>query len=286
MMSNGPREYDRRRNRPSWLAQGNRLKVRFAARTCAVVFLGAVVFDGLLNGGYFEYEDSPWVKIPGKMAGVVGMAAEDIKIHGLTHHEPETLLAAIGVVPGGSLMGFDASLARRILENLDWVASAKVQRLFPNQLEIAVVEREPFAIWQKDQVYYVIDRTGAAMSGLPASQMVKLPLVTGDGANTVAEELVNQLEAYPDLMLQVKAASRVGGRRWNLYLDNGVTVFLPEQNWAEAIAEVSGLDQSQRLLSKGIQTVDLRLRGQVTVAVAEIVDEKAETARKKAAVRR
>ena len=78
----------------------------------------------------------------------------------------------------------------------------------------------------------------------------------------------------------------MGGRRWNLYLDNGVTVFLPEQNWAEAIAEVSGLDQSQRLLSKGIQTVDLRLRGQVTVAVAEIVDEKAETARKKAAVRR
>lgn len=282
MTEKTPRVYERHRSRASWLERGENLRLRFAARASAVALFGAVIFHGLFSGGYFDYEDSPWLRIPGKLAGVVGMAAEDIKIHGLTHHEPETLLAAVGVVPGGSLVGFDAVVARRILENLDWVESAKVQRLFPNQLEIAVAERVPFAVWQRDSVYYVIDRSGAAMSGLPAAKMVSLPLVVGEGANTAAEELINQLEAYPGLLLQVKAASRVGNRRWTLYLDNGVTIQLPEKGWAEAIAEVHRLDQTQRLLTKGIRSVDMRLPGQITVAVAEIAEVKMGTAKPKA----
>ena len=283
MSDSEPRVYVRRRTGAEWLALGQRFRARAAMRACAVLFLGLAISDGLLRGGYFDYENSPWQRIPGKMSGLVGMAAEDIRIHGLTHHEPETLLAAIGVTPGGSVFGFDALLAKRILENLDWVASAQVLRRFPNQIEIAVTEREPFAIWQRGSAYYVIDRSGAAMSGLQAGQMVSLPLISGDGANMAAAELINQLEAYPGLMLQVKAASRVGDRRWTLYLDNGVTVLLPEKAWAEALARLDELDQSQRLLSKGIKSVDLRLAGRITVAVAEIVEDKPVAVKRKVA---
>ena len=225
---------------------------------------------GLLQGHYLDYEGSPWLLLPGKAAGVVGMAAEEISITGLEHHEPEALLAAISVEPGGSLIGFDAVQAKDILENLDWIENAKVQRLFPNQLAIEVKERAPFAIWQRGTAYYVIDKAGAAMSGLEASQMVRLPLVTGEGANVAAADLINQLSAYPDVMLQVKAAARVGSRRWNLYLDNGITVQLPEKDWQQAIAMADELNRTQKLLSRGIRSLDLRLPDRVTVEVAEI----------------
>lgn len=268
------------RPRGTWFDHGNSFRLRFAARASAVLFLGAVISFGLVNGGYLNYQGSRWLMLPGKAAGIVGMAAEDITITGLSHHDPEALLAAIGVAPGGSLIGFDASMARRILENLDWIESAKIQRRFPNQLDIAVKEREPFAIWQRGEAYYVIDRTGAAMSGLAAAQLVKLPLVTGEGANVAAAELINQLEAYPDLMLQVQAAARVGGRRWTLYLDSGITVLLPERNWTAAITEVNSLNQSQQILSKGIKSVDMRLDGRVTVAVAEVAAEESGAGKK------
>lgn len=258
-----------RRRRPSWLDRGQSLRVRGLARTAAVLCLGVVILSGLIRGGHLDYEGSPWLLLPGQAAGLAGMAAQDITITGLAHHEPETLLAAIGVAPGSSLIGFDAVQARSILENLDWVERAKVQRVFPNQLVVEVREREPFAIWQRGQSYYVIDKSGAAMSGLAAVELVRLPLVTGEGANTAAAELINQLAAYPDIMLQMKAAARVGQRRWTLYLDSGITVQLPEQGWQKALALADELNRTQQILSRGIRSLDLRLAGRVGVEVQD-----------------
>ncbi len=253
-----------KRNSPS------SLRVRIAARAGAVLFLGIAVMHSVSVGGYLSYEGSPWRKIPGKLSGLVGMAADDIKIQGLVHQEPEKLLAALGVKPGASLVGFDADKAKQLLENLDWVAAATVQRHFPNQLDISVTERVPFAIWQRGGSYYVIDQSGSAMSNVTPGQMDGLLLVTGEGAQFAAQELVNQLEVTPNLLLRVKAAARVGQRRWNLYLDSGITIQLPEKDVEAALARLDALDASQQLLSKGIRNVDLRLSGRVIVGVAEV----------------
>lgn len=259
-----------RRRPATWLDRLASFRFRFALRASAVMFLGAVIGTGLYRGGHFDYDGSKWMLLPGKAASLVGLAAEDITITGLEHHEPEVLLAAIGIQPGASLIGFDAGHARRILEGLDWIERAKVQRLFPNQLMVEVREREPFAIWQRGEAYYVIDRNGSAMSGLAAAKLVRLPLVTGEGANTAAADLINQLAAYPGILLQMKAAARVGKRRWTLYLDSGVTVQLPEQGWQDALRMADELNRTQQLLSRGIRSVDLRLAGRVIVEVAEL----------------
>ncbi len=253
-------------------------RLRFAARAGAVLFLGATILYGLIGSGMLDYEGSPFHKLPGRLASLAGLAADDIEISGLVHQEPETVLAAIGVTPGGSLISFDAAKAKRILENLDWVATAKVQRSYPNQLDVTVVERQPFAIWQRGENYYVIDRSGTAMSNIPAAKLTTLPLVSGEGAALAAEELINQLEATPDIMLQLRAAARIGNRRWTLYLDNGVTILLPEENAGAALALADRLDRTQNLMSKGITSVDLRIPGRVAVGIAEVAEQKTGTA--------
>jgi cell division protein FtsQ len=272
-----------RKRPPNWMDRAASFRFRFAMRASSLLLLGAVIATGLVRGGHLDYDGSPWAMLPGQAAGLVGLAAQDITITGLEHHEPEILLAAIGVQPGGSLIGFDAGHARRILEGLDWVEGAKVQRLFPNQLAIEVKEREPFAIWQRGEAYYVIDKSGSAMSGLAASELVRLPLVTGEGANTAAADLINQLSAYPDILLQVKASARVGKRRWTLYLDSGITVQLPENGWQDALRMADELNRTQQLLSRGIRSVDLRLAGRVIVEVAELAPGGTDGGKKKAA---
>jgi cell division protein FtsQ len=157
-----------------------------------------------------------------------------------------------------------------MLEGMDWVSAASVQRKFPNTLEISVAERVPVAIWQKDGVYSLIDRAGVAMGGLDLVGQSHFLLVTGDGANLAAEQLVNYMEANPELLKKVSAAAMVGKRRWTLYLDNGVKIALPAEGVPEALTKVSALDASQNILSKGIREIDMRIAGQMTVAIAEI----------------
>lgn len=266
--TDGPRILRRPRRGHGFLAQGNRFLIRFAARAAAVGFLAVAIAHGLIMGGHLDYPGSPWLKTPGKIASLFGLAADDIRITGLVHQEPETVLSAIGVTPGGSLIGFDAAQARKLLENLDWADSAKVLRLFPNKLEIDIVERVPFAVWQRDGSYYVIDRTGAAMSSLDPARLPPLLLVSGEGAQSEVADLVNRLEVHGALQSRVRAASRAGQRRWTLHLDNGVTVALPETGIDAALAEAERLGVGLGLFEKGIAGIDLRLADRTTVAVA------------------
>ena len=252
-----------------YLNLGQMLRIRSFVRCSAVLLLAVTMAHGILRSGKLDYEGSPMQQFPGKFASFVGMAADDIRITGLVHHDPDTILTALGVMPGSSLLRFDASQARVVLENMDWVAAASVQRKYPNKLEISVSERIPFAIWQRGSTYNVIDRAGAPM-GMDVLDRSKLLLVTGEGANFAAEQLVNHLEANPLLMNKVSAAAMVGKRRWTLYLNNGVKIALPEDGIVEALAKIIELDSKDSILSKGISEIDLRIAGRMTVEIAEI----------------
>jgi cell division protein FtsQ len=264
-----------RRRWASLLARGNRLSYRVMARAFALALLGGVVVEGLVDGGHLDYRGSPWLKVPGRVASVFGFAADDIRITGLEYHDAEAVLTPIGVRPGGSLIGFDASNARRLLENMDWIASAKVLRMFPNQLEISLVERKPIAIWQRDGRHYVIDASGAAMSTLNPRRFSHLPMVTGEGAQHRIDDLVNLVEAHPWLKSQLLGAARVGDRRWTLVLDSGVSIALPENDAEHALRRLEALDSKIGLLSKGIRSVDLRLPDRITIRPLEVPEEKA-----------
>ena len=244
------------------------LAYRMGARFAAVAFLGFAIVLGIVEGGHLNYPESPWQKLPGKLASFVGQAAEDIEITGVEQHDPRLVLDAIGVKPGGSLIGFDPSQARERLEALDWVHDANVRRAFPNRLLVNVTEREAFAIWQKNGTHYVVDREGVAMSGINPALLRGVIVVSGEKANVAAEQLVNQLEAVPDLKAMVSAASRLGMRRWNLYLANGTKILLPPDGVEDALQRALDLERSSRLLSGQAAELDLRIAGEARIAVA------------------
>lgn len=245
-------------------------QLRGLIRVCAFMALTLTILHGATRNGEFSNELSPWSKMPGRLASLAGMAADDIQISGLEQHDSAEVMASLGVKPGNSLVGFDANVARSSLEQLPWVKFASVAREYPNALRIAVAERKAIALWQHGPDIDLVDDTGKAMGQPKFVLSGQLPLVTGLNANLAVADLINQISAIQGLSQRVTAAARVGGRRWNLYLDSGVKVALPEEGVAEALKAVWETEKSQALLSKGINMVDLRVSGRMTLQIAEI----------------
>ena len=63
----------------------------------------------------------------------------------------------------------------------------------------------------------------------------------------------------------MKAYIRVADRRWDLRLENGVTIRLPETEPVEALAEIARMDREQGLLSRDIASVDMRLEDRIVI---------------------
>jgi cell division protein FtsQ len=96
-----------------------------------------------------------------------------------------------------------------------------------------------------------------------------LPLVVGKGAETRARDFLALLDRYPQVRAVTKAAIFVGERRWNLRTNDGLDIRLPENDVGNALATLSKLDQEDKLFSRDIVAVDMRLPDRFVVQLSD-----------------
>jgi cell division protein FtsQ len=189
----------------------------------------------------------------------------DVVIEGRANTPEPLLRAAIGVSRGDAILGFSVSDARARIETLTWVEHATVERRLPGTIVVKLDERRPFAVWQNQGKFALIDRDGLLVTDQDVSQFRHLPLVVGAGAPGAATTLLDALTARPGLQSRVIAAVRVGERRWNLRLNTGCDVLLPEGHEAAALDRLQQLQQDHALLDRPMQVIDLRLPDRLVV---------------------
>jgi cell division protein FtsQ len=161
----------------------------------------------------------------------------------------------------------DVGAIRERLLKFGWVKDARVSRRLPDTLVIDIVERTPAAMWQNQGRLALIDGEGVVLDRVPVDEMPDLPLLIGPGANGEAQQLARLMAAVPTLKPQLVSGSWVGGRRWDLNLQSGETIALPEGEGAarQALLKFARLDKSAGLLGRGIVRFDLRVPGKMIV---------------------
>ncbi|MDH4026779.1 MAG: FtsQ-type POTRA domain-containing protein, partial [Desulfuromonadales bacterium] len=88
------------------------------------------------------------------------------------------ILDASDIEIGDSLFDLELHMIGRKIEEHAWIARAEVERSFPDQVVIRVVEREARAIIDLDYLYYV-DRAGEVFKMLDAGDELDYPVITG-----------------------------------------------------------------------------------------------------------
>ncbi|KAB0267022.1 cell division protein FtsQ/DivIB [Microvirga brassicacearum] len=232
-------------------------------------FLAAVVTVGLWQGGHLD----DFIRSHGEphhaAARLAGLGLEQVTISGIAQMRENEVLAAAGLDWRVSLPFLDVNEVRERLERVPLVSSASVRKLYPNELVIGLTERAPHALWQLNGELFIIASDGTVIDLMQDGRFIGLPLVVGDRANLRNNDYLNLLEAAGPLKSRIRAGTLVSGRRWNLKMDNGMDVRLPERGAADAVSRLVKLEREQKILEKDVLAVDLRMPDRVVVRLTE-----------------
>ncbi len=199
-----------------------------------------------------------------------GFSVRQVEISGAIHQPRLSIYRELLTGGSDSMLLVDLQEARRRLEALPWVKEASLQRRWPDRLEVRLVERQPAALFQHQGEMHLIDQEGVVLPDIDLADFAALPLLVGEGAERQAPALLHLLEAQPKLAGRMRAAVWVGGRRWDLRMEDGETISLPEGSAAtEALARFAAIDRETPLLGRGFIRFDLRIPDKMVVRTGD-----------------
>ena len=197
------------------------------------------------------------------------LKVSSISVSGLTRVSEVEVLARAGFSAGTSILSLDLDRMRTSIENLRWVRHARVQRVWPREIVISVIERDPIALARIDGQIFQVDDEGVILP-VDSLTIADSPILDGLFLDDMEGNRA-KIRIYSDTLdlIGEDVLSEVH------ITDKGEVSVVPSTN---PVVVVLGLDQHlerwQRYLQyspqierdfPGASRVDLRFKDQVVV---------------------
>lgn len=156
-----------RERRQFW---GKLLLFKLSLLGLAAICLGLVLL-------YYHFLTSPYFCIKDN---------KDIELTGNRRLNAALILQMAGLGPGTNLLALRPGRVEQTLAAHPWIAKAEVTRVWPNRLKLSIQEREPVALVQLGELYY-IDRNGSLFKPLTPGDPPDFPVITGFEKEQFAE---------------------------------------------------------------------------------------------------
>lgn len=193
-----------------------------------------------------------------EVAAEEGLVLENVLIEGQHNLSTEDIAATLNADVGTPLLSIPLEHIREILLKNDWIKNVVIERRFPSTIYINITEREPIAIWQQNKTLYLVDEEGHVITPTDILKFTNLPHIIGSDAPLHAASLIQNLDNDIELKKHITSSVRYGERRWNLILEQDITVKMPETGFIEAYQYLSKLYQNNKLFDQDYKVIDLR----------------------------
>jgi cell division protein FtsQ len=218
----------------------------------------------------------------------------DIQATGLTEVSRSEMMPVFGEDIGRNIFFVPIDQRRRALEQIPWIERATVMRVLPDQIRVAVLERQPVAFTRHGEQIGLVDANGVLLSMAPATMAkhhYSFPVLTGIDAGDPADSRKARMDVYLRMMAELDAGGKHNSEQISeidLTDPEDARVLMPEQG-ADILAhfgEDHFLERYERYQAHiadwrqqypHLAAVDLRYDNQVVLEMAS-GKETAETA--------
>ncbi len=187
-----------------------------------------------------------------------GFKVENFEISGRKNLPKKRLESLVGYQRGDSIFNFDMTAHRLKIAKEPWVKNVIIKRILPNTIRIQITERIPLAYWHKGKNIFISYSDGYTQLIQKSKQFDHLYTISGKNAPKNFPSFITEFKDYSNILKVTRAFCYVRCYRWNLILNNGLTVKLPETNVSQALTTLKKLLDNYKLIDKKIIVIDLR----------------------------
>ena len=247
----------RRRAAPIW-------RKIFSTRTFGPFISGLVVF--VIIYLCYVVPINGWLTIIEKnfmdTSVSLGFSVQNVFVEGRKNTGVEEILRSMRVKKGMPIFDLDTNATLKNIKNLPWVKEGLIKRKLPSSIFVYLEEKQPIALWKSTDKFWLIDEWGDVINTKKIDGYNGLILISGIDAPRFVTSLIQIINLVPNLAKNVKAATRVGARRWDVFLKDGTTIMLPESGTLTAWVRLGEIF-NKNIIFKETNLVDLRIKDRI-----------------------
>ena len=170
-----------------------------------------------------------------------------------------------------NLLLLDKQILQNEIEQVPWVKRANIKKIFPNKIQVQVIENDPYAIFLNEGVPFLIDLDGTIITQISDQSIdTSMIQILGEKANENLESLIKSINIhFPELLNDIKSLEYIELRRWNMKLRRDLKIKFPDEKIDQSIINLKRLFVEQNVSESNIIEIDLRIHGRASVKVLE-----------------
>ena len=170
-----------------------------------------------------------------------------------------------------NLLLLDKQILQNEIEQVPWVKRANIKKIFPNKIQVQVIENDPYAIFLNEGVPFLIDLDGTIITQISDQSIdTSMIQILGEKANENLESLIKSINIhFPELLNDIKSLEYIELRRWNMKLRRDLKIKFPDEKIDQSIINLKRLFVEQNVTESNIIEIDLRIHGRASVKVLE-----------------
>lgn len=214
-------------------------------------FIFSLVLAFLL-GVFYNIYTHPFMKI------------QDIYINGNRVTEDTEIIKKLKSPLGKNILFYNPTKYEKDIENLEYIKSAKVRKVFPKILSVKVDEDFPMFVIKKYGKEIIVTNNGLVTDKKPYSKEAKLIEIKTKGVETTLGQSFTSSKAIGDFIKEVQASSLIGSVS-QLNLENKLDIGIMIQDIEVKFGDLNNISYKIKLLEKILQ--DIKSKGQEAVSI-------------------